>query len=178
MDPQSRQMRGGLSIAMAEASGAAGAEAAALQAEIGKCLQMKCQREVGKCKASNGPCPQPAGRMVARRACRPIKQELMAGLEEFCTGRAERVVGLTFKAAGANPQTDKLADQLGFPQSYSEMVLGLVNKCRHSEADNDPNYINCFETALEKHMVSCAVEKCLAPATNCAKTACRMDGVL
>ena len=82
------------------------------------------------------------------------------------------------QAAGANPQTDKLADQLGFPQSYSEMVLGLVNKCRHSEADNDPNYINCFETALEKHMVSCAVEKCLAPATNCAKTACRMDGVL
>lgn len=82
------------------------------------------------------------------------------------------------QAAGANPQTDKLADQLGFPQSYSEMVLGLVNKCRHSEADKDPNYMNCFETALEKHMVKCAVENCLAPATKCAKSACRMGGVL
>lgn len=97
MDPTSRQMRDGLASAMAEASGAAGAEAAALQSEIGKCLQMKCQREVGKCKASDGPCSQSAGRMAARRECRPIKQELMAGLEDFCTGRAERVVGLTFK---------------------------------------------------------------------------------
>jgi len=163
---------------MAKEAGAVGAEAQSLQSQIVTCLQMKCQREVGKCKASDGPCPQSRGRIEARRVCRPIKQELMAGLEDFCTARAERMVGLTFKAAGADPQTDRLADATGIPQGYSEMVLGLVNKCRHTEADKDPNYMKCFDTALERHMVECAVKNCMAPATNCAKTACRMDGVL
>ena len=41
-----------------------------------------------------------------------------------------------------------------------------------------PVHLGCFDTALERHMVDCAVSKCLAPAASCAKSACRMDGVL
>lgn len=141
-------------------SGAAAEAAKALEKAMASCLRTQCQREIGKCKANNGPCKLQRIRLEARRDCRPMKREIMEAHTATCERNAKKMFDLN---KGEIPE-----------EHHGSVFEELLNKCRHNAAEKDPKYQACFHGALLRTMGACAAENCMEGASACIKDKCKL----
>ena len=70
------------------------ADDANLARHIENCLKTRCNSAIGQCRSNKGPCANQEFRLAGRRACRPLKREIMEGERNACEKTVGRIMSL------------------------------------------------------------------------------------
>ena len=134
---------------------------ASLQTSIGNCLRSRCQKVVGQCRGSSGPCPTKEMRLQAIRSCRAIKRELMDG--DAMVATCERKINKMQKGATVKG---------GYTAGAPEDLDVLMNRCLHTDAGRHPAYEQCFNDTWRDATLACAAANCGASVSACLERTC------
>ena len=116
------------------------------------CLKIQCQRSLAQCRADRGPCPQKAAHLEARRACRPLKKDIMEAMYPECLS---------------------IAEALRRPSSGD--FESMINQCVHKNAENTREYRDCYMGHIGRTLITCATDKCIEETRRCMTNTCGLS---